>query len=163
MPPPGRDETVASPCTARIRPTSDSRTPRRESGTAAGSNPGPSSATRTVTAPSGSTAALSCTWAGAACRAALVSASVVAPARAAPTAAGTGTAGIGASTVTARPATTGRSQPGRSGPAAGSGRFSRSITARSRRAWAGRLAEPVSTPPAATTVRVADTLSCSSR
>ena len=92
----GPDETVASPCTARIRPTSDSRTPRREAGTAAGSNPGPSSATRTVTAPSGSTAALSCTWAGAACRAALVSASVVAPARAAPTAAGTGTAGIGA-------------------------------------------------------------------
>ena len=76
-----RDSIAADPPTAVIRPTIESRTPRRSVGTVARSKPGPSSRTNT-SAPSGEACANTKIGAPAACRAALRSASRAAAASA---------------------------------------------------------------------------------
>ena len=52
VPAPGAEWIAARPPWRAMRPTIDSRTPRRSAGTAAGSKPGPRSRTKTCSAPS---------------------------------------------------------------------------------------------------------------
>src|SRR5262249_47582359 len=56
VPWPGREWTVAVPPWRSMRPTIESRTPRRSAGTASGSNPGPRSRTNTSKRPSSTSA-----------------------------------------------------------------------------------------------------------
>ncbi len=172
VPRPGADAIVATPPTAAIRAITDSRRPRRCAATCAGSKPGPSSESSTSTPPSAGNAR-SHARLPPACLVTFVSASATAAASADPTTAGTARSVIASSTGRAGRIRSviglshcARSRaPGPASPVDGTslaGSWIRSITRRSRPACARRVAE-LTSPPAATTVRVADTLSWSSR